>query len=398
MFYNYKGISESGAQIAGNLEAGSELEAIELLKKKKILVISIGEASETGFSFLKNTKPTYQDFEFITSELSLLLHNGIKIDKALSILARAKAGTSSGAVIEAILGRLNKGDSISAAFSEYPDFFDFLYINLIKIGEETATLPEVFAGLASNMKFKLALRQKISQALIYPAVILTVCLMSIFFIFNFVVPNMSSIFREQDNLPVYTSLILAISDWLVVYQYYLFAGIAAFVVLCSINWQNSSFKQYRENLFINMPVLKGLFIQTERIKLCSSVVLMLKAGIKIDKAVLLACGNVKSDILKKEIDYSLKQIKLGQPIAESLATSSLFPSLYLSLIEVGEQSGKLESVFEEITVRSRNEFEVKIGKIINIIEPLLILIMGGIVGSVVVTMMLSITTVNDVGL
>lgn len=398
MLFNYKGIAQSGAQVNGIIDSQSKTHALSELKNQQILVINLSEAAAGTNLFSKSAKPSYKDFEFITSELSLLLDNGVKIDKALSILARAKVGSPAGIIIETISSQINQGKSLAEAFAEFPDHFDSLYVNLIKIGEETATLPEVFAGLSTNMKFKVALQQKISQALAYPLVILSVCLLAIFFIFNFVVPNMSGMFREQENLPFYTELILTLSDWLIAYQHLLFLAVLAAVAGVYINWHDSKFKTARENLLADLPIIKSLFVQTERIKFCSGVVLMLKAGIKIDNAVALACGNVKSDLLKKEINYSLKQIKQGEPIAQALSSSSLFPDFYLSLIEVGEQSGKLDSVFNEITTRSRTEFELSVSKVISIIEPLLILVMGGIVGSVVVTMMLSITTVNDIGL
>ena len=398
MLFNYKGIAQSGAQVEGVIDAVSQEAAINELKNKRILVVKITSANAKTSLFSASTKPSFKDFEFITSELSLLLDNGVKIDKALSILAKAKVGTSTGLIVDSISSKINKGSSLADAFSDYPEHFDKLYVNLIKIGEETATLPEVFSGLSTNMKFKVALQQKISQSLAYPLVILSVCLMAIFFIFNFVVPNMATMFREQDNLPFYTALILAISDWLIAYQHFLYMFITGLVFAIYANWQNKKFKLYRENLLGDLPILNKLFVQTERIKFCSGVVLMLNAGIKIDNAVALACGNVKSSLLKKEIDFSLQQITHGEPIAQALSTSSLFPNFYLSLIEVGEQSGKLDSVFNEITTRSRTEFELSVSKVISIIEPVLILVMGGIVGSVVVTMMLSITTVNDLGL
>jgi len=398
MLFNYKGVAESGAQVSGVIDAQSQEQAINELKSKRILVVKISAANAQTSLFSASTKPSFKDFEFITSELSLLLANGVKIDKALSILVKAKVGTSTGVIVDSISTKINKGGSLADAFGEYPEHFDKLYVNLIKIGEETATLPEVFSGLSANMKFKVALQQKVSQSLAYPLVILSVCLMAIFFIFNFVVPNMATMFREQENLPFYTALILAISDWLIAYQHFLYLFIAGLIFMTYVNWHNKKFKLYRENLLGDLPILKKLFVQTERIKFCSGVVLMLKAGIKIDNAVALACGNVKSNLLKKEIDFSLQQITHGEPIAQSLATSQLFPSFYLSLIEVGEQSGKLDTVFDEITTRSRTEFELSVSKVISIIEPVLILVMGGIVGSVVVTMMLSITTVNDLGL
>ncbi len=137
---------------------------------------------------------------------------------------------------------------------------------------------------------------------------------------------------------------------------------------------------------------------SQRIKFCSSIVLMLRSGIKIEQAINLACNNVSNITLAKELRYSLQSIKRGDGIAYSLSSSSLFPDFYLSLIEVGEESASLDSVFDEIVQRSRSEFDAAIARTLTIFEPLLILIMGGIVGSVVITMMLSITTVTGMGI
>ena len=138
-------------------------------------------------------------------------------------------------------------------------------------------------------------------------------------------------------------------------------------------------------------------MQLQRIKFSSSVVLMLQAGIKIEQAVSFACNNLQSMMLQKEINYALLSIKRGEGIANSFNASRLFNDYYLSLIEVGEETANLENVFSEIVERSRSEFESSITKYLNMLEPLLILLMGTIVGSVVVTMMLSITSVTDAG-
>lgn len=397
MVFRYVGVAKSGASVKGTVSAESYSEAITSLKNKGILVSSLNEASYKSSGFLSKSEPSFGDFEYITSELSLLLSSGVRIDRALKILERAKAGTVTGEVIKKLSDNLNKGESLSQAFSAYPDFFDELYINLLKIAEETANLPKVFGGLSSDMKFKVELMRKIKSALAYPIVILSVCILSILFIFNFVVPNMASMFADAENLPVYTTLILGLSDFFINYQIYLGGGLLACGGYIYSIRKSKSFVQFKENALSKLPILSSFFMKSQRIQFCSSVVLMLKSGVKIEQAVAYACNNVKSSLLQKELSFALQSIRRGDGIAEALSASRLFPDYYLSLIEVGEESANLGEVFDEISTRSKTDFESSVERALNLFEPLLILVMGGIVGSVVVTMMLSITSVTDVG-
>lgn len=397
MMFKYKGIAKSGAPIRGVISASSYSEALKEIKNKGVLVTAINEAHGKA-GLLDRTAPNFEDFEYITSELSLLLKNGVKIDKALKILEKAKAGTPTGKIVKSLSDKIAAGSSIAQAFSQYPEHFDKLYVNLINIAEETATLPEVFDGLAKDMHFKLQLKSKVKSALAYPMVIMAVCLLSILFIFNFVVPNLSTMFDSVSDLPLYTAIIIGLSDFFVQYQLLLLLFLLAFSGYIFVNRKHAKLQRVWQLILTKMPVISGFSLMSQRIKFCSSIVLMLRSGIKIEQAINLACNNVSNIALAKELRYSLQSIKRGDGIAYSLSSSSLFPDFYLSLIEVGEESASLDSVFDEIVQRSRSEFDAAIARTLTIFEPLLILIMGGIVGSVVITMMLSITTVTGMGI
>ena len=398
MKFDYQGVARSGARTTGVIEADSIQDAKAELKKQGVLVSSVKPASTSISEWLPGAGPSFEDFEFITSELSMLLENGVNIDKALAIIGRAKQHSSAGKVIQTISAKINKGEQLSQAFAAYPEHFDKLYINLIRIGEETATLPAVFRGLAENMHFKVQLKNKIKQAITYPAVILMVCIVAVLFIFNFVVPNMAGMFQGREDIPAYTALILATSEWLLAYQSLLFVSLLAGAMLAFYYRKEWRLQERLVDVLPRLPLIKGFFVLSERIKFCSGVVLMLNAGIKIDNAVALACGNVLSKTLQSEIQYALNQLKQGTGLQSALSHSSLFPDFYLSLLEVGEQSGKLGSVFVDIRDRSRQEFESDVTRFMNLLEPLMILVMGAIVGSVVVSLMLSSVGVNDVGL
>ncbi|MDI4652085.1 MULTISPECIES: type II secretion system F family protein [Pseudoalteromonas] len=397
MQFTYKCISKAGNSIQGHIEAENTTSAIEKLKKDGLLVVSI-KASKLNTSKLESGKVTLKDLEFLTSELSILLGNGIKLDKALKMLAKAKSHTAAGELINSLSNSISKGNSLHVAFSAYPQYFSPLYLNLLKIGEKTGELKKVFYELAKDLKFKAELKKRITQALVYPSAILCVCIASILFIFNFVVPSMSSIFEGRDTIPIYTEIILNLSNWLQNYQFYLIAIVFFLGYLLKVGYSNNKYRDLIQEIAFKLPFLGSLMIEVERVNFTSAVSLMLKSGLKIDQALLNATDSIQSLDLKRQIEFSIQELKRGNSLNNALASSDIFPDFYRSLIEVGEETAELDSVFTEIVSRSRNEFDSKIAQFLNLLEPVLILFMGLIVGGVVVTLMLSITSANDVGL
>jgi type II secretory pathway component PulF len=145
-------------------------------------------------------------------------------------------------------------------------------------------------------------------------------------------------------------------------------------------------------------VASSLVIQVERIRFNSAMALMLKTGVRVDDAILLASRSVNNRIIKTSLEIAREKIKKGEAVAASLAMTPIYPDFYISLLEVGEESGELAHIFDEIAERSRTDFEGWTDRVTSLIEPLLILVMGGIVGSVVITMLLSVVSVNDISL
>mgnify|MGYP001005772364 CR=1 FL=1 len=397
MRFSYKCISKGGNTTQGEIEADSAALAINKLKNEGLLVVSIKPTKSATKKQFSN-KVSLKDLEFLTAELSILLGNGIKLDKALKMLAKVKADSPVGNLINSLSNAISKGSHLADAFANYPQYFSPLYINLLKIGEQTGELKKVFYELALDLKFKAELKKRITQALVYPTAILCVCVASILFIFNFVVPSMSSIFEGRDTIPFYTQFILDTSTWLQQYQLYLLVGLVFFGYALKIGWQNPKYQSFLQELAFKLPFFGGLILEVERVNFTSAISLMLKSGLKIDQAVLNAKESLQSIELKRQVDFSLQELKRGSSLNQALSSSDIFPDFYRSLIEVGEETAELQSVFEEIVGRSRNEFDTKISQFLNLLEPLLILFMGLIVGGVVVTLMLSITSANDVGL
>ena len=397
--YRYQAYDQNGGKISGVIESTTIEQVKAELKQQRLIVTSVKAEStnKTNITLFESKKISLDELEFFTSELAILLKNGVKIDRGLLVLKKNKSEGAIGDLISELYQCVKKGMMLSEAMELRKDVFSDLYINLVTLGEATGELPEVFDKLSSDLKFKSQLKSKVVQSLTYPMVILSVCVLCVLFIFNYIVPQMSSLFEGLPELPIYTEILLGLSHWFQNYQWFFF--IALFLAIFGVKKyaETPSGKRSIDEILLRVPGIGNILLMLERIRFNSALAMMLQAGIAIDKALELSIGSVKSKPIAQGLYSAKENIKKGAGLTESLSRSEIYPDFYLSLLEVGEESGKLTSVFDEIAARSRHEFELKVDSLTSLLEPVLILVMGAIVGGVVVTMLLSIMSVNEFG-
>ncbi|MFT7397412.1 MAG: type II secretory pathway component PulF [Rheinheimera aquimaris] len=310
--YEYNGYDKAGARVSGSITAESLSAAQQLLKKQGLLLKSVKEEQLNQQAALFSTdKIGIADIEFLTAELSLLLDSGLKIDKGIELLKSANKKPSLARLLNKISTELRSGKQLSQVLAGFPDYFDALYINLVSIGEKTGQLSDVFRQLASDLAFRRDLQKKISQALTYPMVILLVCIASVVFIFNYVVPNMATMFERQQDLPFYTTLLLSTSAWLQQYQLILLIVLVLLGVLVVQGRKRPAFQRRWQWLAIRIPVVSSAVLQVERIRFNGGLAMMLQAGVAVDQALDLANGNIKQAELRAEMQIAIGKIKRG---------------------------------------------------------------------------------------
>ncbi|ODB36780.1 secretion system protein [Pseudoalteromonas sp. BMB] len=395
--FDYRAYDQSGAKFEGKISALDKKSAYEALAKDGLVPYEIKvNDSQKKRSFFGESKVSLKDIEFFTSELSLLLATGIRIDKGLNIIARTKAKPALAGVINSLSSEIKSGNSLSQALRKHDKVFDSLYCNLVELGESTGELNTVFKGLARDLKFRRTLQGKIVSSLTYPAVIFFVCILSIFFIFNVIIPKMADMFSQAENLPWYTELMLNLSEFVTRFQIPIIAA-SVFSVAGLVSLFNS--KKYQgliDRLMLRLPILCNATLTLERIRFNSGLALMVNSGLAIDKALELASNNIKNTILTSEVNIAQKKVKEGESLSKTLSQTSIYPPFYISLLEVGEETGSLGPVFDEISSRSREDFESWTERLTAILEPLMILFMGVFVGGVVVIMLMSMVSLNEV--
>ena len=397
--FSYKAYDNLGAKADGGIEAADIGLAKAALSEQGLLVVSVTE--DTSFTqelgFLSRRRVSAQELEFLTSELALLLNSGVTIDRGLAVIKRNSTSVPQARLVASLHDAVRRGESLSEAMAAESEVFNALYINLVKLGESSGTLPKIFSRLAEDIKFQSELRSKIMQALTYPAVIFFVCILCIVFIFNYIVPQMSGLFEGLPEIPTYTAFLLGASAWMINYQWFLLLGIVTAVGMLVTALKTAEGARRIDEALLMVPGIRNVFILVERIRFNTAIAMMLESGILIDRCLDMAVGSVKNQTIQQELKVAKERVKKGDTLSKALRASPLYPDFSLSLIEVGEESGQLEPVFTEISRRSRREFESWVDRMTSLLEPLLILVMGGIVGGVVVTMLLSIVSVNDIG-
>jgi type II secretory pathway component PulF len=400
--FQYSGFDAAGSSVTGTVDAESVDEARAELREREILVSELrpaaGAKSWRESLGVGSSRVGLAQLEVITAELGLLLENGVRIDRGLQILHRGASDPATRRLLDGLSQSVKQGEQLSAAAAEWPEVFDPLYVNLLALGEASGTLANVFNRLAEDLGFRRDLRQKIVSAVTYPLVILAVCIMALLFIFNFVVPNLASLFAGYADLPWYTTALMAVSDFMQRYQLLLGAGVVMLAIAVPNLSRWPALKHAWQDFAANAPVLRDAIAVVERIRVSGGMAMMLEAGVPVDRALRLAIGSVRSAPLQRELTVALEKLRQGEGISAVLRQTRLFPDFYASLLEVGEESGALAPVFAEIARRSRQAFAEWTQRFTSLLEPALILFMGIIVGAVVVVIMLSITSITGAAL
>ncbi|MBH0057971.1 type II secretion system F family protein [Pseudoalteromonas sp. SWXJZ94C] len=390
--FKFKAYSHSGELVNGEITAESEKEAFSNLRKDYKLVIKVSAVSQA----IQRKRITLSDLEQSTNQLSTLLKNGLKIDKALSVLVKSNRKSAIGLVWASVLSDIKQGALLSDALGKRPETFSTLFVEMVKIGESTGNLPQVFSRLSQNLLFQNALRNKVIQAITYPFFILIVCVLAIWAIFNFVIPSMSTMFESVSDIPSYTQLLMDASKWIQNYQIHLLICIVLLITGAVFAFQKHELRLKMIQATVKLPLIKTIVKQSDRIRFATSLQLTLESGVSLSNGLELASETVLDPQLKKSLRKIVVTVSSGGILSDELAKLSLFDDIGISLISVGEESGTLTSSFTEIAERARLSFEQWLIRFTAMLEPLLILVMGGVVGSVVITMLLSIVSINDV--
>jgi general secretion pathway protein F len=330
--------------------------------------------------------------------MAMLLTNGIRVDRALETSGHVVTNEILKQTTHEIRENVRSGISLAQALAKHPDLFDSLYLSVVDIGETSGRLAEAFAQLAAGLGFRKEMKARTRQAMIYPMVVLVVCVLAVVFIFNFVVPRFAVLFNRMENPPLATEILLHAARLFTRYQW---GGLAA-LLLTPVGLARlprfPNLRRVLDGLVLKLPVVRNLVLAAENLRFTSAMAMMLNSGVLLADALGHAVGTVGNCRIRPRLTHAREAVKQGAKFSEAVAKSGFFPKAYEGVIEVGEQSGRMGGVFAEMEGRLRKAYEERLTNLITLIEPLMIIAMGLLVGSIVVVMLLSTISIYDIRL
>lgn len=398
--FAYKAYDAAGALKQGEITALDTESAKFKIKEQGLIPVTINSVDERSTRikdlFKIRRRPQLSDIEFFTSKMAILLKNGIKVDKALDLTQNGIHNETLREIIRNMYEDIRRGTPLSAALEKYPAVFEPLYTGIVRIGEASGNLAEAFSDMADTLSFQRSIIAKTQQALLYPAVIFFVCLGAIFFVFNFIVPKFSVIFSGIEQLPFYTSLLLSVSTFFQTYQLIILIGLVLLIYAAHRMKKKRWYKTRQDALVLRIPLVKDLFIILENLRFASALALLLKSGVVLSDALDHAFRSVGNVFLQRRLQIVRNEVRQGKKLSETMAKTGFLPNTFDGLLEVGEQTGNLSEVFHEIESRLKVMYENKIAAFLILIEPIMIILMGLVVGSIVVVMLLSMVSINEI--
>ncbi len=399
--YSYEAIKKDGNVVTGSIEAESEQDAVERIQEMDFYPLKIEKPGESEglFSFRKSifdNKTGEHDTMVFSYQLGVLLEAGFPLDKGLAILVDLTDQKKMKEIIKDVLSSVRGGKSLSDGISKYPETFTLLYINMVKAGESGGFLEDTLVRLAAYLEDSQRMKGEVKSALVYPALLAIVGGIAITVLLFFVVPRFSSIFSGMGQaLPLSTLLLLNLSSAARSYWWAFF--IMAFAVFFSARSyiRSSAGKRYLDDLKYRLPLVGKLFKEIAVAQFARTLGTLLHNGVPLLNALHIVKGTTSSGSMTGIIGEVAEGVRKGNSISGILKAKSVFPKFAVHMIKVGEETGRLNEML--IKVADRFDIEVKgsVKKMLSLLEPALILIMGLVVGFIVISMLLAIFSLND---
>ena len=394
--YAYVGIDPTGKEGRGAIAAEDRHDALARLKARGLTVVDLKEKA-AGKAFARKGRMNYQDMYYLMREIGTLLRSGMQIDKAVEILAQSADKQDVKDLLSSILNRIRSGKSVALAFEETGRFGSFVV--MIHNNEEIGRLPEAFDSIARYLDFQIKFRGEIRDALTYPAFLVFTSMLTLFVIFQFIVPRFLGIFgASADHLPPAARLLFAMSKWLSIQNILIGSVVTAgAVILVKYSPAKVNYANLQDRL-MRLPVVGGLILNLDLSRFSYSMHAMLDAGVEFIKALRLSTSLIRHNTLRMSFEESAVRIREGQKIADAFSHIDYLPPMIRNLIRIGEESGSLKEIFLEIYQIFEEKFKSGIKRILTLLEPAIIIMMGVVVGFIVLTLIQTVMSVGSIKL
>ncbi len=396
--YEWVGRNPAGETIKGVLEAPDERIVKIKLRRQKITPLKV-KAKGSGFLARLSTPKKVKSKEVVvfTRQLAAMLEAGLPLVQALDSLANQQKNPYFKQVIFKIRQMVEEGSPFAEALRQYPKIFDRFYYHMVDAGEASGNLDLTLKRLAVYMEKALALKGKVKKAMIYPAIVLVVTVIVLSIIMIFVVPTFEKMFGEMGQaLPLPTQIVIEASRLTKKYFLYFFGGMIALAFLLKRYYNTERGRLQIDALLLKLPLFGNLFRKVAVARFSRTLSTLISSGVSIIDALTIAAKTAGNTVVEKAIYQIRQSVKEGSSIADPLAKSGIFPYMVIQMVSVGEATGVLEKMLDKVADFFEEEVDMTVDALSQMIEPVMIVFLGGVIGGIIVSLYLPIFRLGSV--
>jgi general secretion pathway protein F len=404
MNYFYKAKQGPTKVVDGVIEADNQNAAISKIMEQGLTPLEVSEYSSqketkkesTGtLPLMRKVKVQDSDLVDFTRQINDLLDASVPMLRALQIVLNQTRNVALKKVIEGLFKYVQDGGSFSDALAQYPEVFSPLYVSIVKTGEVGGNLEKILSRLADHLEKTQETRRRIKSSLAYPALILSVGILTIFVLLTFVIPNLTIMFEDLDQaLPLPTTILIAISSFFA-RVWWLLLGLVVVVCVYFNRWiKSEGGKKRADSLTIKIPFL-GEFVRTYEIGLFARTLgTLIESGVAITAALRAVCGTISNSVLRDEVQIVAEEVKNGSSLKNALSKGSFSSEMLVNMVSVGEETGRLDRSLYKVADAFERKSDATVKTIISLLGPIVLILVVSLVGFVVIAMMLPIFQMN----
>ncbi|MES2205376.1 MAG: type II secretion system F family protein [Pseudomonadota bacterium] len=389
----WEGIDRSNRPVKGEMRATNDKQVSIALKRQGVRVNSIKKRKLPKAGTISD-----KDVAMFTRQLATMLKSGVPLLQSFDIVAKGHSNPAMSRLLFDIKGDVEQGSSLNQAFRKHPVYFDRLYCNLIAAGESAGILDTILDRLAVYREKILAIKSKIKAALFYPTAVIAVAIIVVAVIMIWVVPAFKDVFSSFGaELPLPTKIVIAMSDTFVAYWYYIFGAMAGGVAFIIYSWKRSpQMQMFFDRVILHVPIIGEIIQQAVIARWTRTLATMFAAGVPLVESldsVAGACGNQVYSNATKRVQTD---ISTGVSLAYAMGQVNVFPNMVLQMTAIGEESGSLDNMLSKVADFYEREVDDKVAALSSLLEPIIIVFLGVVIGGLVVAMYLPIFKLGQV--
>jgi type IV pilus assembly protein PilC len=386
----YQGRTASGVQ-NGEIEAPDRSSAVGELRRRAILVTKIAEKTAPKMSFKFGGKVKDKEMAIFTRQFSTMIDAGLPLVQCLNILAEQSESKTLRSVTGQVARHVEAGSTLADALRRHPRTFDDLFTNLVEVGEAGGILDVVLQRLAAYIEKAAALKRKVKAAMVYPCAIIGVALLVVIFMLTFVIPTFAQMFKDLGaDLPLPTKVVMLLSDFVRSYILLIIAGLIGAVMALRSYYRTEGGRATIDALMLKTPVFGTLVRKVAVARFTRTLGTLVQSGVPILDGLRITARTAGNKVVEKAVLQCRAAVTEGKTLADPLRTSGVFPPMVTQMISVGEQTGALDAMLSKIADFYDDEVDTAVSTLTSLLEPIMIVFLGVVVGGLVVAMYLPI--------